>query len=91
MIGEGTGTSFWVGKKKRNSGSQVAARGVRKNRESGDPLLAVSDTLGVPGQETQLLLSGPSSLRRGRGLVRPVVPKHQPMVSTNSWSHPPRL
>ena len=45
MIGEGTGTSFWVGKK-CNSASQVAAWGVRKNRESGDPLLAVSDTQG---------------------------------------------
>lgn len=90
MIGEGTGTSFWVGKK-CNSASQVAAWGVRKNWESGDPLLAVSDTQGVPEQKTQLLLSGPSSLRRRSGLDRPAVPKHQPVVSTNSWSHPPRL
>lgn len=79
------------GKKKSNSASQVAARGVRKNWESGDPLRAVSDTQGVPGQETQLLLSGPSFLRRRRGLDSPAVPKHQPVVSTNSWSHPPRL
>ena len=46
------------GKKKCSSGSEVAARGVRKNQESGDPVLAVSDPLRVPGQETQLL-SGP--------------------------------
>ena len=69
-----------MGKKKRNSGSQVVARGIRKNRESGDPLLAVSDTLGVPGQETQLLLSGPSSLRRGEG------ESGQWSLNTSLWS-----